>query len=261
MKIDYQFKVDGFYHSVKYYRSETPMNPEFMPLPTAENITLTEFSDTTALANKKYYVRFSSVQNAVEKISEEIEVDTHTFKQTVVFSKWNGVSQIVLSNSNKTITYPSGLWQQWFHDGVSVGRTVGDKPKYIEFTIDTLSVVATNALAIGLSTSMSSSGNAGNDGRIQYFGDGRKRENGTYSNYGPTFSAGDKIGIKLEKSGSNTSISFYKNGVNLGVAFTRTGLTTTFYPAISFYANATADNAKLTINQYIVTDPTGLVSW
>lgn len=260
MKIDYQFKVDGFYHSVNYYRSETPMNSESMPPPTAENITSTDFSDTTALANKKYYVRFSSVQNAVEKISEEIEVDTHTFKQTVVFSKWNGVSQIVLSNSNKTITYPTGLWQQWFHDGVSVGRTVVDTPRYIEFTIDGFSAIASNSLAIGISYSIDSSGNAGNGGKFQYFGDGRKREWGSYSDYGPAFTAGDKIGIKLSKSGTSALVSFFKNGIDLGVAFTLSA-SDTFYPVISFYANVTNDTAKLTINEYIVTDPMGLVAW
>ncbi|MBJ9904797.1 SPRY domain-containing protein [Acinetobacter bereziniae] len=260
MKVDYQFKVDGYYQSVNYYRSETPMNPESMPLPTAENITLTEFSDTTALANKKYYVRFSSVQNAVEKISEEIEVDTHTFKQTVIFSKWNGVSDIILSNSNKTITYPSGLWQQWFHDGVSVGRIVEDKPKYIEFTIDKLTIIYSNSLAIGISSSINSSGNAGNDGRFQYFSDGRKREWGSYSNYGPAFTVGDRIGIKFSKSGTSALVSFFKNGIDLGVAFTLSA-SDTFYPVISFYANSTNDTAKLTINEYIVTDPTGLIAW
>lgn len=75
-KIDYNFSVDGFYDSVNYYRSESPFDPSNMPTPTAAGITELLYSDITAEANKKYYVRFGSIKNATEKLSEEIVILT-----------------------------------------------------------------------------------------------------------------------------------------------------------------------------------------
>lgn len=76
MNIDYTFKVDGLYHSINYYRSETPMDINSMPIATAAGITGLSYSDETAEAEKAYYVRFGSVRSDVEKISDEIRVST-----------------------------------------------------------------------------------------------------------------------------------------------------------------------------------------
>ena len=73
-KIDYIFKVDGFYDSVNYYRSESPMQTDAMPAPTATGITELTYSDETAEDNALYYVRLSSIKNNVEKISNEVKV-------------------------------------------------------------------------------------------------------------------------------------------------------------------------------------------
>lgn len=75
-KIDYTFSVDGFYQSINYYRSEATMNPSAMPAATATGITELSYSDNTAVVDKVYYVRFGSVKNGIEKISEEVIVDT-----------------------------------------------------------------------------------------------------------------------------------------------------------------------------------------
>lgn len=73
-KIDYAFKVDGFYDSVNYYRSESPMQTDAMPAPTTTGISELVYSDETAEDNALYYVRFGSIKNSVEKISNEIKV-------------------------------------------------------------------------------------------------------------------------------------------------------------------------------------------
>ena len=74
IEIDFSYAIDGFYHSVNYYRSETPMDPEAMPAATATGITDLTYTDTTATKGINYYVRFGSVRGGVEKISSEYRV-------------------------------------------------------------------------------------------------------------------------------------------------------------------------------------------
>lgn len=87
-KIDYAFNVDGFYDSVNYYRSLTPMNPLSMPAPTATGITGLAYSDTTA-ADTNYFVRFGSVKNSIEKISDEISVYSKNLTHYTAFFDLN----------------------------------------------------------------------------------------------------------------------------------------------------------------------------
>lgn len=74
IELNFSYSIDGFFESVNYYRSDTPMNPESMPVATATGITDLTYTDTTALVAKKYYVRFSTLRNSVEKISTEVKV-------------------------------------------------------------------------------------------------------------------------------------------------------------------------------------------
>lgn len=79
-KVEYAFKVDGFYSSANYYRSDTPMNPLSMPAPTVTGITGLSYTDTT-IQEKMNYVRFSTIRNGIEKISAEIKVDLSPYKK------------------------------------------------------------------------------------------------------------------------------------------------------------------------------------
>lgn len=74
IEIDFSYAIDGFFSSVNYYRSETPMDAGSMPAPTAMGITGLTYTDTTATKGKYYYVRFGSVRSSVEKISNEYRV-------------------------------------------------------------------------------------------------------------------------------------------------------------------------------------------
>lgn len=76
IEIDFTYAIDGFYHSVNYYRSDAPMNIDSMPQPTVTDINGLTFVDTTAENNKRYYVRFGAVRGGIEKISNEIVVNT-----------------------------------------------------------------------------------------------------------------------------------------------------------------------------------------
>lgn len=84
IEIDFSYQIDGFYDSVNYYRSETPMNPESMPVATATGIIGTTYTDTTALDDRPYYVRFGSIRNGIEKISNEIQITGDQYWSNVV---------------------------------------------------------------------------------------------------------------------------------------------------------------------------------
>lgn len=101
MEIDFTYVIDGFYDSVNYYRSETSMSPASMPAPTAAGIVGEAYTDTTALSNKTYYVRFGSVRSGVEKISNELIVST-----VVSDPLWVDVELLVYGDAE---SYPSAI--------------------------------------------------------------------------------------------------------------------------------------------------------
>ncbi|MEG2433267.1 MAG: hypothetical protein RSB25_16630, partial [Acinetobacter sp.] len=75
LRIDYEFKIDGLYHSVNYYRSETNMDTASMPAPIATGIESLTYSDLTVEEGKTYFVRFGAIGvSGIEKISDEIKV-------------------------------------------------------------------------------------------------------------------------------------------------------------------------------------------
>lgn len=88
IEIDFTYAIDGFYHSVNYYRSDAPMDIDSMPAPTATDINGLTFLDTTAEENKRYYVRFGSVRGDIEKVSHEIII--HTFSNPIFALYKNG---------------------------------------------------------------------------------------------------------------------------------------------------------------------------
>lgn len=76
IEIDYAYSVDGLFHSINYYRSESPLDINNMPSPAATGITELNYTDTEAESGKIYYVRFGSVKADIEKISDQITVST-----------------------------------------------------------------------------------------------------------------------------------------------------------------------------------------
>ena len=72
-RLELNWKLDGFVDEQRYYCSETPINPENLPEPTAvlsgDVFTYTDSSQREI--GKKYHVMISAVKNSVEKISDE----------------------------------------------------------------------------------------------------------------------------------------------------------------------------------------------
>lgn len=105
MNITYNFKVDGFYNSTNYYRSETPMNINSMPPPVATDINGLTYIDTTAQDARDYYVRFGSIKNEDEKLSQEIVVKSDDLAPIIV-----GITASSFTTSvSQTKALPSGI--------------------------------------------------------------------------------------------------------------------------------------------------------
>lgn len=93
------------------------------------------------------------------------------------------------------------------------------------------------------SASLANSAFVGSDpnGWGYYASNGGKYNNGSGVAYGAVVGAGDKIRSKIDASGT---IEFFKNGVSQGIAFT--GLSGTFYPAVSVFDGTSANGARAT---------------
>lgn len=173
-----------------------------------------------------------------------------------------GASNITISADGTTATVGPNASSVW-HKARSVApRTPDAAGRYFEVTVSSNSSGAT---AIGVApagtpttSDVGGSANAGDGGRLQYFGTGQIRQNGVYSSYGPSFTTGDVIGCSVRAVGANTEIRFYKNGADLGVAFTVA--TTSFEPHFCAYANTTSEVHTFTLAalQYL---PAGFVPW
>lgn len=74
-----------------------------------------------------------------------------------------------------------------------------------------------------------------------YASNGQKFFGGSGVAYGATLATGDKFRAKLY---SNGDVEFFKNGASQGVAFT--GLSGTFYPAVSVFDAGTTNGCRAT---------------
>ncbi len=76
-RLELNWKLDGFVDEQRYYRSDTPIDVNALPVPT-EVLTgdSRSHSDTDIVYGKTYRVRIGSVKNNTEKISNEVVVDT-----------------------------------------------------------------------------------------------------------------------------------------------------------------------------------------
>lgn len=89
-RLELNWKLDGFVDEQHYYCSETPIDPEILPVPKAILAgDLRTYVDTDIEVGKTYYVRVGSVKNGVEKLSNEKIVVASQFT-TVALLKFDG---------------------------------------------------------------------------------------------------------------------------------------------------------------------------
>ncbi|WP_313397484.1 hypothetical protein [Acinetobacter variabilis] len=89
-RLELNWKLDGFVDEQHYYCSETPIDPEILPVPKAILAgDLRTYVDTDIEVGKTYYVCVGSVKNGVEKLSDEKIVVASQFT-TVALLKFDG---------------------------------------------------------------------------------------------------------------------------------------------------------------------------
>lgn len=141
---------------------------------------------------------------------------------TVLSSASDGVSTDV-TESGKLWTVKTGATNATWHKAESAfSRSVGKWYYEVEVIWDQYIDGREPAIGIapsGTATTSADGGtsNAGDGGRLQYFGSGEKRSGGTYEAYGDPFLGGDIIGIAWDADAR--TVTAYKNGVSQGVMF------------------------------------------
>lgn len=151
----------------------------------------------------------------------------------------------------------------WYKAKSDAARSVATGAGKFYFEVRVTVSGPSPAPAIGIAqdgTVITTTGNAGNTGRSQYFFDGRKRTGGAYLAYGATYTTGDVIGVAIEPgSGSLTGLRFWKNGVDQGLAYNNLPIGS-YEPHFCAYANTTSDGVVLDVEPLLYL-PAGYLPW
>lgn len=221
--------------SIAVYRSLSPIDPGALPAPLASiSATTASFNDLTAIDGETYYYRLALVRGAEVAVSEQLSFYVSSMSQTLPFVTQGTIW--TLSPSADQASVGAGASSDWHKLRVAAAKSAGKW--FMEFEI--VSAGAAGAIAIGIApagtTTTSGSGgtqNAGDGGRLQYFGSGQKRSSGTYQTYAAAFGTGDKIAVALDRSAQ--TVTMYKNGVSQGVMFSGLSSGIAYEPHLCYY--------------------------
>ncbi|UBQ36489.1 LamG domain-containing protein [Acinetobacter johnsonii] len=113
-RLELNWKLDGFVDEQRYYCSETPIDPDNLPVPKAVLAgDLRSHIDADIELGKKYHIAIGSVKKAVEKISEEIRVITN----------WPYYNANVLSAMNFNGNFNDEKGLSWQNSGVQISTS------------------------------------------------------------------------------------------------------------------------------------------
>ena len=250
IEIDFSYQIDGFYDSVNYYRSETPMNPESMPVATATGITGLTYTDTTATRGKFYYVRFGSVRSGVEKISEEKQVFARNLSAYTAFflnkltaNDWKGGAALT-PTGNAAITAGGAYFDgagDYYSRPDSTSTTFGTGDLTIEFIfkcerigthtyeqalVDNF-IISSGGWQIGLRT----------DGRVYVY---MNTPNGYVMNSTASFSDGNEHHVAWTRNGSTNRL--FVDGVQVATYTDSRNFTAKTYFGIGAQINSRQSN-------------------
>lgn len=119
-RLELNWKLDGFVDEQRYYCSESPIDPESLPIPKAIlTADMRTYIDTAVESGKTYYVAVGSVKNSVEKLSE---IKVFVPKIYHIWLEFNasgivkkGTSTVGFSNSGCTfVQMPDGTYAARF---------------------------------------------------------------------------------------------------------------------------------------------------
>ena len=90
-RLELNWNLDGFVDEQRYYCSETPIDPENLPVPKAVLASdVRTYIDTDIEIGKTYYVCVGSIKAGTEKLSSHVSVNTtNPWQQTVLLMHFN----------------------------------------------------------------------------------------------------------------------------------------------------------------------------
>lgn len=174
-------------------------------------------------------------------------------------------SSTLLDGGRSWSSGPSAGLSFWWKSKGNVARSASAGNWYYEVLIDERVFTSRLGLAIGVAvagTDTSMSGNAGVDGRHQYFADGQRRSGGFFEPYGQPYGVGDRIGVSIQLVNGRGNVRFYKNGVDQGLAFSQIQLgTSSLEPHFCHQPKASTDFCKLSLPPSVLYLPPGFSVW
>lgn len=162
---------------------------------------------------------------------------------------------VSFDSERTTFTTGPGASGNWWKAWSNTGHKPMDGGRYFEVVVPTISSAGV-AIGVMPESTNPDGGNAGDNGRIQYFSDGRKRRDGVYEAYGSPYISGSIIGVGIGPNG----IEFFLNGVSQGVAYNIPGANL-YLPHFCIYANTLNDKAEISISPTIQHLPSGYKPW
>ena len=148
-------------------------------------------------------------------------------------------TNIVLANGNLEASNSSSSGQGRVHGTIAMSSGKW----YFEATVTGSS--STHEIGIIKTTEALNYGIGLFAGGYSYIQPGTKFNNNSTPSYGASYTTGDTIGVAFDAD--NGTLIFYKNGASQGTAFT--GLSGTFYPAVSTYSSAANFGWKVNFGQ------------
>ncbi|WP_151803995.1 LamG-like jellyroll fold domain-containing protein [Acinetobacter bereziniae] len=111
-RLEINWKLDGFVDEQRYYCSETHIDINNLPAPKVIlGAEVRSYSDTEIEAGKKYFIRIGSAKNSIEKLSDEVEIDTNRddfWSSVVSLIKFNGENGSIVFSDEKGFNWNRG---------------------------------------------------------------------------------------------------------------------------------------------------------
>nr|BAR35616.1 hypothetical protein [uncultured Mediterranean phage uvMED] len=207
----------------------------------------TDNSDPTAITAYPFGGDPVDVDSLLDSPSQSVadETDTGLGGQiTGNYATLNPLSKssqtnIVLANGNLEASNSSSSGQGRVHGTIAMSSGKW----YFEATVTGSS--STHGIGIIKTTEALNYGIGLFAGGYAYIQPGTKFNNNSTPSYGASYTTGDTIGVAFDAD--NGTLIFYKNGASQGTAFT--GLSGTFYPAVSTYSSAANFGWKVNFGQ------------
>lgn len=159
-RLEINWKLDGFVSEQRYYCSETPINPESLPVPKAVlSGEIRTYVDTSVELGKTYYVRIGAVRGTTEKISDEVLINIAAQFDPITISSIT----LLLDDESDVVKDTLNRVSSWIDRKGGVEFTQTNTP-YMPVASDTINslsaIVFNNSYLVSLSAALREMWNA-----------------------------------------------------------------------------------------------------